>query len=398
MNEAVRRAVVALTTSYPLRRTDWAGIFIQRLYAGFEHTGVIVVCPAVDRAPEPSEVPHVQVVAARYAPTAWQTLAQRSGGVAPGLKKHPWRIAMLPGLLLSMATQVWRAARQGDLIHANWAVCGAIAAPVAAVRGLPLVTTLRGDDVKRAGVSRIDRWLLEVACRRSRVIVCVSDAMAASLKAMLPGIEAKVHVVRNGVDDVFLAVPREARAENAPVRIGAIGSLIPRKGFDVLLRAIHHMRHVPAELTIVGAGPEKNALMAQVVALGVEERVTFAGELPPADVPEFLASLDIFVLSSRSEGRPNVVIEALAAGLPVVSTDLPGVAGLIGDTTGWRVPTDDAVALGAALDDACSDTDRLARMGASARNLMLADGGWRRAAAEYEALFAHAIATHEETR
>jgi glycosyltransferase involved in cell wall biosynthesis len=398
MNEHPRRAVVALTTSYPLRETDWAGVFIRRLYAAFGYTNVSVVCPAVDRPPDPSPLPHVRVHAARYAPRAWQTLAQRSGGVAPGLKRRPWRFALLPGMLVSMGVATWRLAKTGGLIHANWAVCGAIAAPVAWVRRVPLVTTLRGDDVNRAAKPGIDRWLLKVTCHCSSIVVCVSDAMAVSLKALVPGVTTKVHVVRNGVDDAFLTVPRRQCEASEPMHIGAAGSLIPRKGFDVLLAAIHGIRHLNVRVSIIGAGPEEPALRDMCSRLGLDGCVAFLGELPPTAMPGFFSTLDVFVLSSRSEGRPNVVIEALAAGVPVVSSSLPGVEGLVTDATGWRVPVDDATALAAALEVACKDPAGLWARGAAARANMLADGGWARAAAEYEALFARAITVHEESR
>ena len=387
MRDRTRRTIVALTTSFPLRPSDWAGIFIQRLYAQLDGTHVNVVCPADDRTSELLEPAHVAVHAARYAPRRWQSLAQRSGGVVPGLKKHPWRILLLPGLLLSMVYSAWRLGRRGDLVHANWAVCGALASVVASLLRIPLVTTLRGDDVKRAVASRVDRWLLSLACQRSEAVICVSDAMASGLRARFPSLAGKVHVVRNGVDDSFLATEHVPRAAGTPMRIGAVGSLIHRKGFDVLINAIHEMRDRNVSLSVIGAGPEQGSLQALTARLGLQDRVTFLGEIPPPSMPAFLASVDLFVLSSRSEGRPNVVIEALAAGVPVVSTDLPGVAGLVVDGVGWIVPVDDAPALASALDVACSDPAHLLVMGQLARLRAAADGGWRRAAGEYDAIF-----------
>src|SRR6185437_15200449 len=119
---------------------------------------------------------------------------------------------------------------------------------------------------------------------------------------------------------------------------------------------------------IVGDGAEQETLVALAAARGVSARVEFPGRLPVAEMPERFAEADVFVLSSRSEGRPNVVMEALASGLPVISTDLEGVQGMVEDgDTGWLVAVDDANALADALDQAVTDRAELHRRGERAR-------------------------------
>lgn len=379
--------VVALTTSYPLRESGWAGVFIQKLYENL-CSEVAVVCPADD---QPAQVPmsgKLSVHPVNYAPMRFRKLAQQSGGVAPGLRRHPWRALLLPLLLGSLIQRTFARSRHADVIHANWAVCGALSVFVGILRQRPVVTTLRGDDVKRATHSLVDRWLLKFAVSGSRRIVCVSDAMARDLRAFLPKHADKIAVVRNGVDEAFLSVERSSGVRGS-VRLAGVGSLIPRKGFDILLLAISLMKHrTGVLLELIGDGPERERLERQARNLHIADRVRFLGEIPPKDMPGFLSAVDLFVLSSRSEGRPNVVIEALAAGIPVISTDLPGVRDLVihGDT-GWLVRQEDAQALAKTLDEACSDPSRRSVMGAAARERMRRDGGWLRAAAEYQSVF-----------
>lgn len=159
----------------------------------------------------------------------------------------------------------------------------------------------------------------------------------------------RVHVIRNGIDTgVFhpggdTGAPRPARG--GPVRIGSVGRLIPVKGFDVLVEAARRLApDLDAEYVVVGAGAEKEALERQAEGLPI----SFPGGLhDPAAVADFLRTLDVFVLPSRSEGLPNVVLEAAACGLPVVATRAPGIEGAAADVV--LVDPDDVVGLAEAL-------------------------------------------------
>jgi glycosyltransferase involved in cell wall biosynthesis len=143
-----------------------------------------------------------------------------------------------------------------------------------------------------------------------------------------------------------------------------MGRLTHQKGFDLLLEALAGVRAagVPARLTIVGVGELEGALAAQAKALGLADVVAIVGfQEQPA---RFFAHADVFVLSSRYEGMPNVVLEALACGLPVVAFDCPhGVSEIVHDGVNGRlVPADDVPALTAALVDVLRDPAALPRL------------------------------------
>jgi glycosyltransferase involved in cell wall biosynthesis len=392
--------LLALTTSYPLRQGSSAGVFVQSLYRHLLVGCTIdVVCPA-DSKPakavsDDGAALGIRIHAVRYAPRAWRTLAQESGGVVTGLRRSPWHALLLPGLLLGLFWRCLLRAGDADLIHANWSICGAMAGIVGRLRGKPVVTTLRGSDVARATRSALDRMILNLAVRNSQIVICVSEAMAEQLRTQYPRRTADIHACLNGADETFFEIERTVSASTS-LRVLAVGNLIRLKGFDVLIEAIARASHRERmHVCVVGGGPEREPLLAQAASLGVSSCFTFVGTVPAAEMPQRVSEADVFVLSSRSEGRPNVVVEALAGGLPVISTDLEGVQGMVrnGDT-GWLVAVDDADAMAAALDQAITDRPELHRRGERARVVARAQSGtWTDTARCYAALFQSALAT-----
>lgn len=390
--------LLALTTSYPLRPGSSAGVFVESLYRRLTSEYAIdVICPADSRLVkatfDDSAATDIRIHAVRYAPRAWRRLAQESGGVVSGLRRAPWYVLLLPGLLLGLFWRCLFRASDADLIHANWAVCGAMAGIIGRLRGKPVVTTLRGSDVARATRSWLDRMILRLAVRNSRIVICVSEAMVVRLRMQYPHRTADIHVCLNGADEAFFQIDR-AVSDGAGLRVLAVGNLIRLKGFDVLIEAVARARHRERmHISIVGGGPEREPLLAQAASRGVSSCFTFVGTVPATDMPKRFSEADVFVLSSRSEGRPNVVVEALAGGLPVISTDLEGVQGMVrnGDT-GWLVAVDDADALAAALDRAVTDRVELQRCGERARAFARTQiGTWADTARCYEALFQTAL-------
>jgi len=390
--------LLALTTSYPLYPGSSAGVFVQSLYRRLSvKCAIDVVCPA-DAKPikatfDDSAATGIRVHAVHYAPRAWRRLAQESGGIVTGLRRAPWYVLLLPGLLFGLFWRCLLRAGDTDLIHANWAVCGAMAGIVGRLRRKPVITTLRGSDVTRATRSWLDRMTLGLAVRNSRIVICVSEAMAEQLRTQFPHRIADIHACLNGADEAFFQINRTV-SDDTGLRVLAVGNLIPLKGFDVLIEAVARARHrEQMHVCIVGGGPEREALLALAASRGVSSYFTFAGTVPATDMPKRISEADVFVLSSRSEGRPNVVVEALAGGLPVISTDLEGVQGMVrnGDT-GWLIAVDDPDALAAALDQAVTDRAELYRRGERARAAARTQiGTWMDTARCYEALFQTAL-------
>lgn len=338
---------------------------------------------------------HCKVACFRYAPIGWQKLAHLPGGIPVALRSSPINFALLPWFLLAMLLACWRLSREADVIHANWSINGVLAGLVASARDLPLVTTVRGEDVERAGHSRIFRWLLKRCLIRSDRVVAVSEDFARRIGSAFPAFSHKVSVIPNGVSSCLFARPIQARDVEV-LRLVSIGSLIPRKDLATLIRALAGMPRGTAVLDVVGDGGEMQYLKRLANELGVLNSIRFSGAVDAERVPQFLENADVLVLCSRSEGRPNVVLEAMAAGVVVVATAIPGVKELIQDGRNgllFEVGADSALA--GCLNTLHADASLRLRLSVAARDCIRERGlYWEATSAKYAATYAELVAGH----
>lgn len=327
----------------------------------------------------------------RYAPSHLQILAHQPGGIQTALKDKPWSYLLLPGFLVSMLVATFRLARQVGLIHANWSVNGVIAGLACKLAGRPVITTLRGADANLAPDSVYARFSLGMCLRLNDRVVCVSDTIRDEVAARFPAHRSKLMTIHNGVDDAFLNVRQQSTArESMPLRLLFVGSLIPRKGVHTLLQAMHiGGPDSQATLTIIGDGPERERLRTQVDSLGLSGRVVFVGSVPPTEVAARYGQADCLVLPSVSEGRPNVVLESMAAGLPVVASRIAGVTELVSeDRTGLLFALGDAGQLAEHIACLEGQPDLRLSMGRAARARIVAQGlTWEHAAQQYLKLY-----------
>lgn len=207
-----------------------------------------------------------------------------------------------------------------------------------------------------SGHPLLSRYLYAAAYRSADRVICQTNSMAMELQTELALNKTKLVVLPNPVNlDAIRAVACKTNTRPSPgPRLLAVARLAPEKGIDLLLEAfagIH--RHFPAaELEILGTGPSRLALEEQRNALELEECVRFHGNVPtPA---EHFSGVSAFVLSSRQEGLPNALLEAAAAGLPIVALPAsPGLVTLLRDQPGvWLANEISANALEKTLRDA----------------------------------------------
>jgi glycosyltransferase involved in cell wall biosynthesis len=288
---------------------------------------------------------------------------------------------------LSGARRVNRLIAGADVVHTHDRRAGLLVRPPARIRGARVVHTYHGLPEEIA--VRIGRegeiaprppgaspariaWLLHGYLRLEAVlalfgaVVVPSEAMARFLRAR--GIPAsRVHVVPHGIDLPARPPARREPTGDGPIVVGVAANLEYHKGIDVLIEGCALARR-PLRLEILGDGTWRARLERLASELGVEAR--FAGHV--SNVEEQLRTMDVLAVPSRAENFPVSILEAMAAGLPVVATRVGGIPELVADDeTGLIVEPDDPAALAAALDSLAADPDRRSAFG---------EAGQRRAA------------------
>ncbi len=310
----------------------------------------------------------------------WRRRADRSN--APELLAYA--VAMLVALLRE------RPDRAADLAHVHFLLPdGLVAWLMRRLTGMRFVATAHGSDVPGYNPHRfrLAHGLAAPLWRRivasADRIVCASMGLRDSIVAAAP--EAVPVVIPNGLDGTRFR-------PGGPRRLGILGvtRLFERKGLHHLLDAAAELQE-PVPIDIVGAGPERAALEAQAGRLGLP--VTFHGWLDNADdaLRDLLEETAIFVLPSSAENFPVSLLEAMAAGMAIVTTADTGCAEVVGDAA-LLVPSGDVPALGAALDRLIGDPALRERLGARARRHFEEAFTWRRVAATHERLYREVLA------
>jgi glycosyltransferase involved in cell wall biosynthesis len=288
-------------------------------------------------------------------------------------------------------------------MHGHWVIPGGVTAAIAAP-ALPLVISLHGSDVFVAETIAPARAAARFAFGRAGFVTACSDDLGRRAVALGAAAD-RLETVPYGVDTSRFRPDSSGRAalrESAGIGLDvplafAAGRLVRKKGFEYLLDALALAPGVT--LAIAGSGSLDGELRARARTAGVAERVRFLGDQPQDIVAAWLMAADIAVVpsvrddSGNVDGLPNVVLEALASGTPVVTTAAGGIGSVVEDgTTALVVPERDPAAIAAALQRLASNPAGAARMGAAARSLVAGRFGWARVAERFEAAYDRALA------
>lgn len=265
--------------------------------------------------------------------------------------------------------------------HIAKASCS-VAMLASALSGIPYSFTIHGPDIFFEPL----HWRIDEKAARARFVACISDFCRSQLMCFAAQDHwPRFHIVHCGVE------PARYRASaHDGQRLLFVGRLAAVKGVPLLLEAMAALapRFPALRLTLIGDGPERAALEAQARALGLAERVDFLGYRSQSEVAEALSEADVFALPSFAEGLPVVLMEALAAQVPVVTTQIAGVPELVADGAAGRlVPPGDAEALARAIAGLLASPDLRRSMGAAGRARVEEGFDIAREAARLSALF-----------
>lgn len=257
-------------------------------------------------------------------------------GVIPGMFKH-W-----DGELLFRQTMYQIRGtiplEQYDLVDVHYAYPDGVAGQrLAQEMRKPFVISLRGSDIHVLTRFPKRRRLIQEMLRQASAIVAVSKALKREAETLGADL-GKIHVIPNGVDTTIFFPWDQGEARH---RLGwpldayvvlSVGRLVPVKGFDLLIRAIKEVRarlKKTVRCYIVGEGESRPTLEREIKRLRLEKEIILSGRILPQDLPLWYSAADLFCLLSHSEGCPNVVLESLACGTPVVATDVGGVPEMV---------------------------------------------------------------------
>jgi len=291
------------------------------------------------------------------------------------------------------AALVWSMARQlrrdhVHILHGHNPGVHHAAALAKAIARVPVCVNTRHGAVSSQGRPYQERYFRLVRPFTEHVVF-VCDYVRQLLGPQVRYPASRCSVILNGIaTERFLQHPASPGEARPRLRFGTIGRFVPAKGQSVLIEAFATVapRIPQAELHIYGYGALQGDLEAQVRRLGLPDRVHLEG--PTADAAKTLQSLDVFVLSSLSEGLPLVILEAMAAGLPIVATRVGGVPEVAPENSvAWFCEPGDSADLAKAM-LAASGSTALADMGREARRLAAAQFGIAGMCGNYAALYA----------
>jgi glycosyltransferase involved in cell wall biosynthesis len=256
------------------------------------------------------------------------------------------RVLYYPAEHLLDVGRLWRIYRflrreQFDVVHAHLTYANIIGTLTGRLAGIPTIASLRNQSVDQNPIrAGLETWLLRHWADR---VMAVGHATAAAHQARLRG--QQIDPIPSAVP-IFSPLPPPERAALRADLIGqtdrplliSVGRLHPQKGYDDLFEAFArlHAIHPEVMLVIAGGGELQPALSNQIKARGLENAIRLLG--PRNDVPRLLAASDLFVSASHWEGLPVSVLEAMAAGLPVVATEVSDVPRVVTEGTGLLVP------------------------------------------------------------
>jgi len=361
--------ILVFSSLFPSANQPNAGLFIrERMF----HVGEVLPIVVVSPVPWFPFQGLIRLLKPHYRPTAAKLENQNGVQVYhPKFFSVPFLFRQFDGLMMALSCYGLLKRLQKEMnysvIDSHFAFPDGYAATWIAKRlRVPCTITIRGTEVPHSKTNK-KRWLITALSRADRIF-SVADFLKRHVVSL--GVDAeKIVVVGNGVDEKkFYPLEKQDMKKkldivNSSPVIVSVGGLVERKGFHLVIQILPELiKNFPnlVYLVVGGASAEGNwesHLKKMVADLNLEKHVKFLGPRPPEELKEILSAADLFVLATRNEGWANVFLEAMACGLPVVTTKVGGNAEVVTHSDlGLLVPYKDELALLAALNSALNKT------------------------------------------
>lgn len=403
--------IAMLTSSYPKWAGEGTAPFIEEIAAGLAARGhaVHMVLPFRHDLRRDAEERGVWLHPFRYAPTRRWEMWGYAAGLRGDVELKAATLAVTPLALGQSVRTLARLVRGGgfDVIHAHWLVPnGPVGAAVARACGVPLVVSMHGSDVFFAERNLVAAHAARWTSRHAAMLTACSGDLAARAVALGAPPERTV-TVPYGVDDrQFAPVDGTALRQQLGVRPDQpvllwISRMVYKKGVHVLLDALPQVvQQYPDVLLVLGGdGDLRDEWQQHAERLGLARNVRFIGRVAHGEVNGWWNAGDVVVVpaihdqSGNVDGLPNMLLEAMSAGRPIVASAIAGIPQVITDGVhGLLVPEHDPAALATALLRLLDDRALAARLGAAARQRVERELRWPYIAARFEAVLEQARA------
>jgi glycosyltransferase involved in cell wall biosynthesis len=326
-------SVLHVTTGYPRKAGDVFGSFIADTNNVLgKRIPLTVLAPGDEQTPSDEKNGLLTTRRFSYWPFGKGRVAYGQG-IPTNLRSWGCRF-QLPFFIVSFLWNILRDSKEKDLIHAHWGISGVLAYLASRIRRIPLVVSFHGSDLHgHALIQKASRWI----AKKSHTNICVSEDQAQHLGAPCQIISYPIDTHRfHPLDhEAVLALRKSWALPTEQPLILMVGYLIPLKRVDLAIRALSLMDS--GHLVIAGEGDERPLLKSLVSKLDLEERVTFLGSVSYQKIHEIFQIADLHFLCSEREGKPNVIYQAMATGIPTLSTPVGGVPEQIADGESGRL-------------------------------------------------------------
>ena len=408
--------ICLLTHTYPCFPNDTTAPFVESTAETLQKHGIDVTVLTPD-TPEFARTPAdhtVNLQTYRYFfPRRFQLLGYSNTLVNDcELKRYVYLLA--PFMCLSAIFHLFRLHRKHhfDVIHAQWLLPnGFIGAVLCKVYKLPLVITMQGSDMLVAKQNPFFKWLATWTLKQTAMVTSVTPTFLPELAALgVP--DANRCLIPNGVDpEVFPPPPHKqlkALRKNLSIPednviVFALGRIVLKKGFDILIQALPLVKDQVPNVTLIigGDGTDLDRLKTLAKNLGVSDSVRLPGTINRADVPVYFHLCDIFTLPAvfdpkgNVDGCPNVILEAMACGKPVVASNISGIPIVVKDKeTGILVEEKNVSQLAEALVALLRDVQKREQLGRAGHARILNELTWDKVIEQFKDVYDHSIKTN----